>query len=67
MAATYSVTTSDDDDRGEAANRFATRAEADARFHQMRASGQHPLVRMIRWQGNYCLEVARAEAQRPQQ
>jgi hypothetical protein len=63
VAATYSVTTSDDDDRGEAANRFKTRAEADARFQQMRATGQ--LVRMIRWENNYCLEVARAEPQSP--
>lgn len=63
MAATYCVTNSDDDDRGEAANRFTTRAEADARFQQMRATGQ--LVRMIRWENNYCLEVGRAEPQPP--
>ena len=63
MAATYSVTNSDDDDRGDAANRFKTRAEADARFQQMRATGQHPLVRIIRWENNYCLEVARAESE----
>ena len=59
MTTSYSVTNSDDDDRGEPANRFATRAEADARFQQMRASGR--LVRIVRWQNNYCMEVARAE------
>jgi hypothetical protein len=44
-AATYSVTNSNDDDRGEAANRFATRAEAEACFQQMKTTGK--LVRMI--------------------
>jgi hypothetical protein len=59
MTTSYSVTNSDDDDRGEPGNRFATRAEADARFQQMRLSGK--LVRIVRWQNNYCMEVARAE------
>jgi hypothetical protein len=61
MTTSYSVTNSDDDDRGEPANRFATRAEADARFQQMRAAGGGKLVRIVRWQNNYCMEVARAE------
>ena len=57
--ATYCITTRDDDDWGDVRNRFKTRPEADARFDEIRATGQ--LVRMIRWENGQPKEVARSE------
>jgi len=55
--ATYCVTYADDDNWGEARDRFKTRAAADARLAEARVV--RPLVRLVRWQNNVPTEFLR--------
>jgi phage terminase large subunit-like protein len=56
---TYCVTYSEDD-WGETADQFQTKAEAEKILAEAQAAGR--FARMIRWQNNQCLEVKRVKA-----
>ena len=55
--ATYAVVYSDEDNWGVSRDRFKTRAEADRRVEEARATGR--LVRLVRWEDNIPTEVLR--------